>query len=122
MEKTNWIEKIREAIRIAMNKGLFLSGYEDKCEEGEVFQFHIEKNNDEEITILCFKKEIIINTKRGTIRIEYILSDRDNLELQALILSIKEYREDMAISELNEFISEKEEKEKITDIDNLDDD
>ena len=122
MEKTNWIEKIREAIRIAMNKGLFLSGYEDKCEEGKVFQFHIEKNNDEEITILCFKKAIIINTKRGTIRIEYILSDRDNLELQALILSIKEYREDMAISELNEFISEKEEKEKITDIDNLDDD
>jgi len=118
MEKTNWIEKIKEAVRIAMNKGLILSGYEDKCEG--VFQFYIGNNNDEKIIILCFNKAIAINTKRGNIRIEYTLSDRDKLELQALALSIKEYNEDMAISEFNEFISDK--KEKVTDINNLDDD
>ena len=118
MEKTNWIEKIKEAVRIAMNKGVFLSGYEDKCEG--VFQFCIGNNDNERIIILYFKKAISINTKRGNIRIEYTLSDRDKLELQALALSIKEYNEDMAISELNEFISDK--KEKVTDINNLDDD
>ena len=118
MEKTNWIEKIKEAVRVAMNKGLILSGYEDKCEG--VFQFCIGNNDNERIIILCYKKAITINTKRGNIRIEYTLSDRDKLELQALALSIKEYNEDMAISELNEFISDK--KEKVTDINNLDDD
>lgn len=118
MEKTNWIEKIKEAVRVAMNKGLILSGYEDKCEGA--FQFYIGNNNDEKIIILCFNKAIAINTKRGNIRIEYTLSDRDKLELQALALSIKEYNEDMAISEFEEFISNK--KEKVTDINNLDDD
>ena len=117
MEK-NWIEKIKEAVRVAMNKGLLLSGYEDKCEE--VFQFYIGKKDGEKIVIFCFKKAIIITTKRGDIRIEYNFSDRDNLELQALLLSIKEYKEDMAISEFEEFISEK--KDEITDINNLDDD
>ena len=118
MEKTNWIEKIKEVIRIAMNRGLLLSGYKDECEE--VFQFYIVEGNSGRITILCFIKAISISTKRGNIRIEYTLSDRDKLELQALILSIKEYREDMAISELEEFISDK--KDEMTDINNLDDD
>ena len=119
MEKTNWIEKIKEVIRVAMNRGLLLSGYKDECGE-EVFQFYIVEGNSGRITILCFIKAISISTKRGNIRIEHTLSDRDKLELQALILSIKEYREDMAISEFEEFISDK--KEEITDINNLDDD
>ena len=117
MEK-NWIEKIKEAVRVAMNKGLILSGYEDKCEG--VFQFCIGNNDNERIIILCFKKAISINTKRGNIRIEYTLSDRDKLELQALALSIKEYNEDMAISEFEEFVSDK--KEEITNINDLDND
>ena len=117
MEKTNWIEKIKEAVRIAMNKGLPLTGYENKCQK--VFQLYI-GNDGERIAILCFEKAITINTKRGNIRIECTLSDRDSLELQALILSIKEYKEDMAISEFEEFISEK--KEEITDINDLDND
>lgn len=119
--ETNWIEKIKEAIRVAMNKGLFLAEYKDKCEE--FFQFYIEENS-EKIVISCFKKTINISTKRGTIRIEHTLSDRDKLELQALILSVKEYREDMAISEFNEFISaDKKEGSKLTinDLDNEDD-
>ena len=115
MEKTNWIEKIKETVRVAMNKGLFLYG--DKF--GENFRFHIGKEDDEQIIIiLCFKNVININTKRGVIDIEHTLSDRDSLELQALVLSIKEYREDMAISEFEEFISNK--KEDITDINDLD--
>ena len=119
MEKTNWIEKIKEAVRIAMNKGVFLSGYEDKCEE--VFQFYIGNSDDEEIVILCFNKAITISTKRGSIRIEVTLSDRDKLELQDLVLSIKEYKEDMAISEFNEFISSDKEN-KLKDINDLDND
>ena len=123
METMNWIEKIKEAVHVAMSKKALLSGYEDKCEE--VFQFYIGKDDgtikDEgKIVILCFKKAISISTSKGYIRIEYTFSDRDNLELQALVLSIKEYRENMAISELNKFISEKEDE--ITDINNLYDD
>lgn len=48
------------------------------------------------------------------------MTDRESLEIQAMFLSVKEYSEDMAVSEIEEFISEK--KEEITDIDNLDDD
>ena len=44
----------------------------------------------------------------------------DRFNMLLLGLSIKEYNKDMAISEFEEFISDK--KEEITDIDNLDDD
>ena len=52
--------------------------------------------------------------------IDYKITDRENLEIQAMFLSVKEYSEDMAISEIEEFISEKENKPK--DINDLDDD
>jgi hypothetical protein len=111
MEK-NWIEKIKEAVRIAMNKGLNIEIYSDSYVvieiEGHINFYFI--NN-------CFNKII---TPRGYIKIEYTLTDREKLELQALILSIKEYKEDMAISEFEEFISDK--KEEITNINDLDND
>lgn len=110
MEK-NWIEKVKEAVRIAMNKGLNIEIYSDPYVvieiEGHINFYFI---ND------CFK----IITPRGYIKIEYTLTDREKLELQALILSIKEYKEDMAISEFEEFISDK--KEEITNINDLDND
>ena len=110
MEK-NWIEKIKEAVRVAMNKGLDLIGTRN-------FPYNIVIKN--EICIYIYKDRIIVNTQHGYIKIEHSLTDREELEIQALTLSIKEYNEDMAISEFEEFISDK--KEEITDINNLDDD
>ena len=110
MEK-NWIEKIKEAVRVAMNKGLDLIGTRN-------FPYNIAIKN--EICIYIYKDRIIVNTQHGYIKIEHSLTDREELEIQALTLSIKEYNEDMAISEFEEFISDK--KEEITDINNLDDD
>lgn len=110
MEKKNWIEKVKEAVRIAMNKGLnieiFSTPYVIEIEGNINFYFI----ND------CFK----IITPKGYMKIKYTLTDREKLELQALILSIKEYKEDIAISEFEEFISDK--KEEITNINDLDND
>ena len=118
MEKTNWIEKTREAIRVAMNKGKCIIYYNDK--DLDIIGFNIEINNNNNISIDYFKQRINIRTQNGYAYVDYNLTDRDKLELQALILSVKEYREDMAISEFNEFISNKENKPK--DIDDLDND
>ena len=111
MEKTNWIEKIKEAAHVAMNKGLNIRGSKD-------FPYTIAI--EDQIYIRIFKNVISINTLNGYICIDHSLTDREELEIKALTLSIKEYKEDMAISEFEEFISDK--KEEITDINNLDDD
>ena len=116
MEKTNWIEKIKEAIRVAMNRGLNIQ----KSSRG--FPYSIVIKN--QICIYIFKEEISINTSKGHICIKHSLTDREELEIQALYLSIREYNEDMAISEFNEFISaDKKEDSKLTinDLDNEDD-
>ena len=113
MEKTNWIEKIKEAIRIAMNKGLEITedGFlQTKYIEFEGIEFRFDIKNN----------LIRIFTPKGKLFVNHNFTDREQLEIQALVLSIKEYNEDMAISELEEFISNK--KEDITDINNLDDD
>ena len=112
MEKTNWIEKIKEAARVAMNKGLNI-----QRSSGD-FPYTISIKN--QICIYIFKEGISISTSKGYIHIDHSLTDREELEIQALVLSIKEYNEDMAISEFEEFISNK--KEEITDINDLDDD
>lgn len=118
MEKTNWIEKIKEAIRVAMNRGLFVNGYKDDV---DTFTFYIEEKG---IYIYFYEKYISICTRHGGyLDINYDLTDRDELELQALVISIKEYRENMAISEFEKFISsDKDNKPKdINDLDNEDD-
>ena len=111
MEKTNWIEKIKEAVRVAMNKGL-------NTKTGTKLPYSIVL--DRKLTIYICKECISISTSNGYIHIDHSLTAREELEIQALILTIKEYNEDMAISEFEEFISNK--KEDITDINNLDDD
>jgi hypothetical protein len=120
MEKTNWINTIVEIIRVAMNKGLHIKGYKSEiC--GRLYDFIIYINgNEETIQIAILNNRIIINTLKGQKFIDYKMTDRENLEIQAMFLSVKEYSEDMAISEIEEFISDK--KEEITDINNLDDD
>jgi hypothetical protein len=115
MEKTNWIEKIKEIVYTAMNKGLKIRYDLDEIKiwTDKYFPSYIIEFNNNRISL---------KTPKGFINIFYSITDRDDLELRTLLISIKEYQEDMAISELEEFISNKEEKEKITDIDNLDDD
>ena len=117
MEK-NWIEKIKEAVRVAMNKGKHIDTYYD--DDLVMRGFRIEVDDDSSISIDFFKEGINIFTRNGYLYVNYNLTDRDKLELQALALSIKEYKEDMAISEFEEFISDK--KEDITNINDLDDD
>lgn len=111
MEKTNWIEKVKEAIHIAMNKGISLSAYEN-----EDFSCTFSIDNKMDITFYDDCK-IYIRTPRGRFYSDYTLTDRDKLEIKGLVLSVKEYKEDMAISEFNEFISKKENK--IVDINDL---
>jgi len=119
MEKTNWIEKIKEAVRVAMNKGKNIVAYYD--DNLVMTGFYIEVDNNSTISVDFFKEGIIINTRNGYLQVDYNLTDRDKLELQALALYIKEYKEDMAISEFEEFIFGKNE-EKIVNINDLDDD
>lgn len=117
MEKTNWIEKIKEAVRVAMNKGLEIT------ENNSVYSSqskYIEFENDIEFGFDIEDNLIRIFTPKGKLFVNHNFTDREQLEIQALALSIKEYNEDMAISEFEEFISDK--KEEITDINNLDDD
>lgn len=116
MVTTNWIEKIKEAVRVAMNKGLkIVTYYNDDFVRG----FCMESDNNN-ISVDFFEEAVAIYTRHGYLHVDYNLTDRDKLELQALALSIKEYKEDMAISEFEEFISNKENKPK--DIDDLDND
>ena len=122
MEKTNWIEKIKEGVRVAMNKGLRIKYSFEESIEHEIILW-LDKENTSKyicITITIMENIIYISTPSGYSEITYSITDRDDLELRALGLSIKEYNEDMAIFEFEEFISEK--KEEITDINNLDDD
>ena len=117
MEK-NWIKTIIEIIRTAMNKGLHIKGYKSEV-FGRLYDFNIYINNNEEIQIAITTSYIMINTPKGHKSIDYKMTDRENLEIQAMFLSVKEYSEDMAISEFNEFISDKENKPKdINDLDN----
>ena len=116
METTNWIEKIKEAVHVAIDKGLNIHR-----SSGDDFPYTIAIKN--QIYIYIFKEGISISTSKGYIYIDHSLTDREKLEIQALLLSIKEYREDMAISELEGFISDKKEDSKLTinDLDNEDD-
>ena len=112
MEKTNWIEKIKEAVHTAMDKKLEISI------SGNSIYIYYEYRIG--LSFYIDKDLITISTPKGYIAIDHSLTDREKLEIDSLKLSIKEYNEDMAISEFEEFISDK--KEEITDINNLDDD
>lgn len=119
MEKTNWIEKIKKAVHVAMNKGLYIEGkYQELL---KYYFFTIEGGL--EFFIYLDSNSISMHTKKGNLFEKYSITDRDDLELRALILSIKEYNENMAISELDKFISDKKEDFKLTinDLDNEDD-
>ena len=65
--------------------------------------------------------QISLKTPKGFLTInDFYLTDREKLKLEEILLTIKEYREAMALSELEQFINEKESK--LADINDLDND
>ena len=113
MKSWNWINKIEAAVDMAMSKKLCL--YFDNYGEythiyiGDSYYFRIEE------------KTLILHTPKGFLKINnFYLTDREKLKLEEILLAIKEYREAMALSELEHFINEKESK--LTDINDLDND
>lgn len=114
METKNWIEIIKEAVRVAMNERLNIQTGTNKD-----FVYSILINH--KIHIFVFKEGISISTSNGYIHIDHSTTDREELEIRALTLSIKEYNEDIAISELENFISSTKIDHEIKDINDLDD-
>ena len=119
MTTKSWIEKIIEFVRNAMNEGLSIYKYKGE----DYYNIRIVRNNssNETFVITIFEDHISMNTPNsGFVVIEIELSKRDKLELNAVILSIEEYKEDVAITEFNNFF--KKDNNSPTTIDNLDDD
>lgn len=120
MTTKSWIEKIIEFVRNAMNEGLSIYKYKGE----DYYNIRIAGNNSlNEILfdITIFEDHICMNTPNsGFVVIEIELSKRDKLELDAVMLSIEEYKEDVAITEFNNFF--KKDNNSPTTIDNLDDD
>lgn len=120
MEK-NWIEEIKEFIRKAMNKGLKIRNY--RYTENDDNTIYYEINifcNNLAIRITINKEEICIETPNGYANFNINLTKRDLLEIDAMMLSIEEYNEDMALTEFNNFFGEEENK--VVNINNLDND
>ena len=120
MEK-NWIDEIREFVRKAMNKGLLIDAYKGNTpwkEDCSIYNFDIEHKVC--ITFHVWNNSLRIATEHGDLKVTYKLSKRDELELDALILSVEEYKEDMAMSEFNSFFNEMDKPTDINDLDNDD--
>jgi hypothetical protein len=117
MEK-NWIEKIKEVIHLAIDKKLkiYSNTYFDIT---YYFNISFEESSYVILDINCKGNKIHIETPKGSCSIDYNFSDRDKLELQILYVLVKEYRENMAISEFEEFISNKPSRP--IDVNDLDD-
>ena len=117
MEK-NWIKEIIEFVRNAMNEGLHVWG----GEYNDNYQIRIIRNHslNEAFDFSIHKDHITISSPTGFITIEYKLSERDELEIKAVMLSIKEYREDMAISEFEHFFKTNDEPKTVNDLDDDD--
>lgn len=120
MEK-NWIDEVREFVRKAMNKGLLIDAYKGTTpweEDSKTYNFNIEHKVC--ITFNVWDNSLRIATEHGHLKVTYELSKRDELELDALILSVEEYKEDMAMSEFNSFFNEIDKPTDINDLDNDD--
>lgn len=113
----NWIKEIIEFIRNAMNEGLSI--YTSEYDNSYCIRTIRNHSSCETFDFDLYKDRISISSPTGFIEIENKLSERDELEIKAIILSIKEYNEDMAISEFRNFFKK---DDKPTSIDNLDDD
>ena len=120
MEK-NWIEEIREFVRKAMNKGLRIIAYHTTMgdDSRDYYEIRVYKENSV-IEFIVEPSIITLETKKGTAHFDLTLSKRDFLELDAMVLTIEEYNEDMAISDFNNFFGDEENK--VVNINDLDND
>ena len=121
MEK-NWIEEIKEFLRKAMNKGLKINAYHTLVGDDSTDYYEFRVIGDSIIEFIIEPSRITLETKKGTAYFDKDLSKRDFLELDAMVLTIEEYNEDMAISDFSNFFGEEENKVvNINDLDNDDD-
>lgn len=118
MEK-DWIKEIIEFVRNAMNEGLNIYGGEYADDN---YQIRIVRNHslNETFDFSIDKNHITICSPTGFMRIENKLSERDELEIKASLLSIKEYKEDMAIYEFEHFFKADNEPKTVNDLDDDD--
>lgn len=114
METKNWIEIIKESVYVAMNEKLEICTFNNN-------NIYIYYKCGGELTFRISRDLITISTPKGYININYSLTDREKLEIDSLMLSIKEYNEDMAISEVEDFVSSIKVDHEIKDINDLDD-
>ena len=112
MEK-NWIEEIKEFISKAMNKGLYIEAYYDIKNQRSHYTITVDN-----ISFRIYNNELQLTTPKGYMEKTLDLTKRDLLELDAMLLSIEEYNEDIALMEFNNFF--KEEDTKIVNINDLD--
>lgn len=113
MEK-NWIKKVIEFLREAMNKGLRISSsYFDNYS-----QFII--NNEIYIAMFFEDNKFVLTTPKGKLNIPYEYSERDKLEIKAVYLTVQEYKEDMAISEFEHYFKTDNEPKTVNDLDDDD--
>ena len=103
----NWITMINNAVYAAMDKKLKITGYFNNIFNyyGFVFEgrysIYVYKNSED----VGHKDCIIVNTPSGTLTTNHVLTDREELHLQDLVITIKEHNEKMALQELNDFIN-----------------
>lgn len=117
------INSIIEFVHNAMHHNMRVIKNFYDFEDSQEWHFYVDngKNYIKYIIKKTIKGDsIIIESHTGTLVLDITLSDRDILDLNALSLDIKEYGEDKALSEFNNFFSNIEEKP--TNIDDLDED
>lgn len=119
MEK-NWIEEIKEFLRKAMNKGLKINAYHTLVGDDSIDYYEFRVIKDSIIEFIIEPSRITLETTKGIAYFDKDLSKRDFLELDAMVLTIEEYNEDMALSDFNNFFGEEENK--IVNINDLDND
>lgn len=118
MEK-NWINDIINFVTKAIE-----NRFRIECMSGskEYYRFMVEKDNQDDVTILItsFNKnyDLKIITRKGTLYQPIKVTQRDIIALDALSLDITEYNTSMAVLEFENFFND--ESSKVMNIDDLD--
>jgi hypothetical protein len=114
MEKKNWIKESFEFIRKAMNKGDKIQSFN----HDKYIWFEI--GDCIEIWFGFEDEYFSLRTLKGSLEIPFKYSERDKLEIQAFHLTVKEYNEDMAISEFEGYFKTDDEPKTVNDLDDDD--
>ena len=117
------INSIIEFVHNAMHHNMYVSKDFYDFEDSQEWHFYVDNGKDyirHTIKKNPKKDSIIIESHDGTLVLDTTLSDRDILDLNTLNLDIKEYNEEKALSILNNFFTDVEDKP--TSVDDLNDD